>query len=468
MRSADRLFEAAEGDIMHAQPQELIASLQEQVRRYAEGQEAGVHPYDVAELLLQLREFDEERYLDILSQLPEELKAQVLIELPKPCHEEVIGHFTPAEIADLTNTLDTDDAAGLIRTIEEVDETVAGEVLQNLPASDRETLEALISYDWEEAGAYMQTELFEASVEEQIGDSVRRLKRLKAAKEVDNVYQVYVIGRDRTFLGSIPLEDLILLGPHVRYETLVAEGINTVAVGATENIKNVIEVAANYDMNVVPVIDDQGRLLGRITSDDIYDIIEERATGQLYNLAGVSDEAEQEESLLRIGQTRAVWLGINLVTAVAASVVIGFFDTTIHSLVALAVLMPIVASMGGNAGTQTLTVTVRQLALGDISRGDARDTVMKEVYLALMNGALFAAVIGVVAWLWFSLPLLGVVIAASMVINLFCAGFFGAVIPLLLQKLGIDPAVGSSVLLTTVTDIVGFFSFLGLASVILL
>ena len=227
-------------------------------------------------------------------------------------------------------------------------------------------------------------------------------------------------------------------------------------------------MASNYDLSVVPVVDDEGVLLGRITSDDIYDIIEERATGQLYNLAGVSEEAEQEESLLHIGRHRALWLGINLLTAIAASVVIGLFDATIESLVALAILMPIVASMGGNAGTQTLTVTVRQMALGEISGEDARETVLKEVYLALMNGMLFAALIGVIAWLWFSMPMLGVVIALAMVINLFSAGFFGTVIPLLLQKADIDPAVGSSVLLTTVTDIVGFFSFLGLASVILL
>jgi len=453
---------------MPAPSPDLIASLEAQIDRYQEGQEASVHPYDIAELLLQLRSEDEGSYLALLARLPETLRAQVLVELPKPCHEELIEHFTPEEIADLTNTLDTDDAAELIRSIEEVDETVAGEVLQNLPASDRETLETLIAYDWEEAGAYMQTELFSAYIDEQIGDSVRRLKRLKAAKELDNVYQVYVIDRDRTFLGSIPLEDLILLGPKVSYETLVAEGVNRVAVHAIDNIKTVVDIAENYDMNVIPVVDDRGRLLGRITSDDIYDIIEERATGQLYNLAGVNDAAEQEESLLRIGKTRAVWLGVNLVTAVCASAVIGLFDATIQSLVALAVLMPIVASMGGNAGTQTLTVTVRQMALGDISGGDARATVRKEVYLALMNGLLFATVIGLVAWVWFSMPMLGVVIAAAMVINLFSAGFFGALIPLLLQKMQIDPAVGSSVLLTTVTDIVGFFSFLGLASLILL
>ncbi len=447
---------------------ELIETLETSVRNYTENIETNVHPYDISELLMELRDHDESLYLEKLSQLPEELRALVLIELPKHCHEEVVEYFTPGEIADLTNILDTDDAAELIRNIEEVDEAVAGEVLQSLPEEDRQTLEALISYGDYEAGAYMQTELFSAFVDEQIGESIRRLKKLKAAKELDNVNQVYVISREQLFLGSIPLEDLILLGPKERYEELLKEGVNTVAVRATDDIHQVVETASNYDMNVVAVVDAEGRLLGRITSDDIYDIIEERATGQLYHLAGVSEEAEQVESLFHIGKHRAFWLGINLVTAIAASVVIGFFDATIQSLVALAVLMPIVASMGGNAGTQTLTVTVRQMALGDISGGDAKETIFKEVYLALMNGLIFAAVIGVVAALWFSMPMLGIVIALSMVINLFSAGFFGAVIPLLLKKAQIDPAIGSSVLLTTVTDIVGFFSFLGLASIILL
>ena len=449
-------------------PTELIEALQNNTRRYMEGFDTNVHPFEITELLLELRDYDEALYLDEMMRLPEELRALVLIELPKHCHEEVLERFTPGEIADLTHTLDTDDAAELIRNIEEVDVEIAGEVLQSLPAAERHTLEELIAYAEGEAGAYMQTELFSAYADEQIGDSIRRLKALKAAKELDNVYQVYVIDRKRKFLGSIPLEDLILLGPRERYEELLKEGVSTVAVKARDDIHDVVEVASNYDLTVVPVVDDEGILLGRITSDDIYDIIEERATGQLYNLAGVSEEAEQEESLFHIGRHRAFWLGINLVTAIAASAVIGLFDATIQSLVALAVLMPIVASMGGNAGTQTLTVTVRQMALGEIGGSDAKETILKEVYLALMNGLLFAAVIGIIAWIWFALPMLGVVIALSMVINLLSAGLFGSVIPLLLQKADIDPAVGSSVLLTTVTDIVGFFSFLGLASLILL
>ena len=447
---------------------ELIELLNTSVQNYNENTDTNIHPYDISEQLMELREHDESLYLDQLSKLPEELKALVLIELPKHCHEEVLEYFTPEEIAGLTNILDTDDAAELIRNFEEVDEVAADEVMQSLPEEDRETLQALISYGDYEAGAYMQTELFSASIDEQIGDSIRRLKALKAAKELDNINQVYVINEENLFLGSIPLEDLILLGPKERYSELIKEGVNSVSVKATDDIHDVVEIASNYDMGVIPVVDADDRLLGRITSDDIYDIIEERATGQLYHLAGVNEEAEQVESLFHIGKHRAFWLGINLITAIAASVVISMFDATLQSLVALAILMPIVASMGGNAGTQTLTVTVRQMALGDISGGDAKDTIFKEVYLALMNGLIFAVVIGTIAWIWFSLPLLGVVIALSMIINLFSAGFFGAVIPLLLKRADIDPAIGSSVLLTTVTDIVGFFSFLGLASVILL
>ncbi|KIM10158.1 MAG: magnesium transporter [Sulfuricurvum sp. PC08-66] len=446
----------------------LLQSLHDTIKRLNDGTDNTTHPYDVAEILLELRDEDEHLYLEVLNDLSPELRAQVIIELPSYCHEEIIEHFTPSQLADLTHTLDTDDAAELIRNIEDVDEDVAEELLQNLPEEDRHTLQALISYGDYEAGSYMQTELFYAHIDEKVGDSIRRLKQLKAAKELDSVYQVYVINHRNKFLGSILLEDLILIGPNVFYEELVKEGVNTIAVQATDDINEVVEIASNYDMNVVPVIDAKGNLIGRITADDIYDIIEERATGQLYHLAGVNEEAEQEESLLRIGRHRAVWLGVNLLTAIAASIVIGWFDTTLQSLVALAVLMPIVASMGGNAGTQTLTVTVRQMALGDISGDDAKETLQKEVLLALLNGTIFAVAMGLIAWFWFDRAMLGVVIGMAMVINLLAAGFFGALIPLLLKKASIDPAIGSSVLLTTVTDIVGFFSFLGLASIILL
>lgn len=452
---------------MKQTPDELIASLNKKVKHYSDGVNINLHPFDISELLLEIREEDEKLFIEELAKLPDELRALVMVELPRHCYEEIIENFTPNELAELTNTLDTDDAAELIRNIEDVDEDVAEEVLQSLPREDRQNLETLISYEDDEAGAYMQTELFMAFVDEQIGESIHRLKKQKAAKELDSVYQVYVVDRKNIFQGSIALEDLILLGPNMLYSQLI-ESANTITVNARDDIKDVIEIASNYDMSVIPVVDSYGYLLGRITSDDMYDIIEERATEQIYHLAGVNDEAEQEESLFHIGKHRAIWLAINLCTALSASVVIGLFDEALQSLVALAVLMPIVASMGGNAGTQALTVTVRQIALGEINDDDAKKTIKKEVLIALMNGAVFASAVGVVAWVWFAMPLLGMVIALSMVINILSAGFFGSLIPLLLQKADIDPAIGSSILLTAVTDIVGFFSFLGLASVILL
>lgn len=234
------------------------------------------------------------------------------------------------------------------------------------------------------------------------------------------------------------------------------------------DIKEAVNMFSNYSLNALAIIDDENSLVGRITHDEIREVIQEQDTKQLYSLAGVDNKAEEVESIYKIGKNRALWLSINLITAILASIVIGVFDATIQSLVALAVLMPIVASMGGNAGTQTLTVTVRQMALGAIEYEDAKKTIYKEVIISLANGLLFALVIGVVAYLWFKIPLLGFVIAASMIINLFSAGLFGALIPLVLEKLKIDPAIGSTVILTTVTDVVGFFSFLGLATLILL
>jgi magnesium transporter len=188
----------------------------------------------------------------------------------------------------------------------------------------------------------------------------------------------------------------------------------------------------------------------------------------MYLLAGVNDDAEEDEDIFKAGKARAIWLTVNLMTAIAASLVIGMFEETLQSLVALAILMPIVASMGGNAGTQSLTVVVRQLSICDIARYDAYRTIKKEVLISLVNGIIFAILIGIIASLWFDKGMLGVVIGLSMIINLLSAGFFGSMVPLLLKNMGVDPAIGSTVILTTVTDVVGFFSFLGLATIILL
>ncbi|QOY53479.1 magnesium transporter [Candidatus Sulfurimonas baltica] len=429
---------------------------------------SNIHPYDIAMSLLKLRELNSDEYVKVIKKIPHDLFAEVLSELPDYVQEETADLLSVKKLADIASKMDTDDAATLIQNISEENEEISQHILKTFNDEDKELIEQLIAYEEDEAGSYMQAELFSANITEHIGTAIKRLKYLKESGEVDNIWHVHLVNDKKKYIGSIGLEDLIIFEHELKFEDISLDKHRTFFVNHKTDIKDVVDMVTNYNLTSVPVVDNYGRLIGRITSDDIYDIIQETATEQIFNLAGVNDEAEQEENMFEIGKTRAIWLGLNLLTAIAASIVIGLFDTTIQSLVALAILMPIVASMGGNAGTQTLTVTVRQMALGDIEGADAKKTIIKEVLISLANGFIFATLIGIVSYFWFNIPMLGLVIAISMIINLVSAGFFGSIIPLVLQKAGVDPAIGSTVLLTTITDIVGFFSFLGLATLILL
>ena len=448
---------------------DLTIEIERRIKLYREGMDENAQAYEIAELLEEVRTENKSRFVEILKSLPEDLKAEVLSELSKNAQEDALEAIDVKELAEIIEEMDTDDAADIVQQIEEFDEEKAEEVLDEIDEEESKVLRELISYDEDEAGAYMQTELFKANINETVGDSIKRLKEMKSKGDLNSAYHVFIVDSKDRFLGMMPMEDLVLHGPNEVYRNIIdKEGVLTVAVHPQDPIDKVIELAGNYNMNVLPVTDEFDILLGRITADDIYDLMEKQATDQIYGMAGVQEESEESENIIEAGKSRAIWLGVNLLTAIAASVVIGFFDATIQSIVALAVLMPIVASMGGNAGTQSLTVTVRQLALGDIDPTEAKKVITKEVLLSLGNGLIYAVVMGLIAWVWFNMPMLGVVIALSMLINLLAAGFFGATIPLILKGLGIDPAVGSTVLLTTVTDIVGFFSFLGLATMILL
>ncbi len=447
--------------------EQLVNQLNKEIEEFKE-ESSTVHPYDISEQLLKLRDLDEDDYIKIVKKIPSTLFAEVLSEMPDYVQEEVSEYVSTKKLVAIASNMDTDDAADFIQNLSEEHEDVAQTILESFDDEDKELLEQLISYDEDEAGAHMQTELFSAKISENIGTAIKRLKELKEIGEINNIWHCHVTDENNKYLGSVGLEELIIFEHDLKFNDIPTDKFKTNNVSHKTNIKDVVDMVTNYNLSSVPVVDNKDRLIGRITSDDVYDIIQESATEQIYNMAGVNDEAEQEEDIYEIGKSRAFWLGINLITAIAASIVIGFFDATIQSLVALAVLMPIVASMGGNAGTQTLTVTVRQMALGDIEKEDAKKTIKKEVIISLANGLLFAMVIGIISYLWFKMPMLGVVIALSMIINLISAGFFGAVIPLVLQKANIDPAIGSTVLLTTVTDVVGFFSFLGLATLILL
>jgi magnesium transporter len=440
-----------------------------ELEKYIESHDISeMHPSEIANIL---KGMDDSEFSKAIKLVPKELVGDVALALPDRYFDDVVENLSVDELSQAISELESDDQLEFMQELEEVDENVASQVFETLDEEDKKEIETLQKYSEDEAGAYMQLEVFTAHEDEIVQDVIKRFAKLRKEHELENVQNLFIVDSNNKLRYTVGLDDLLIFDFSKTIKENIEqseESFEPLKVLDTEDINKVVELFKQYDVSVMPVVNKDGVLLGRITSDDIYDIINEQATEQMYNLAGVDDEAEEDEDVVKAGKTRAYWLGINLLTAIAASLVIGLFEDTINSMVALAVLMPIVASMGGNAGTQTLTVVVRQLALGEISQGDAFRIIRKEIAISLMNGLLFAVVMGIIAWMWFDKPMLGVVIGLSMVINLFMAGFFGAVIPLILKWLKIDPAIGSTVILTTVTDVVGFFSFLGLAKMILL
>lgn len=439
------------------------------LKDYLNSHEASeIHPSDIARIIKNL---SDEEFGEAIKLVPKDIVGDVALALPDRLFDDVVESLSVDELSHAVAELESDDQLEFMQELEEVDENVASEVFKTLDHQDKKEIEKLQAYREDEAGAYMQLEVFTAKKDEVVQDVIKRFAKLRKENELENVQNLFVTDESNKLLYSIGLDDLLIFDFAKTIEENIAqsdENFEQKSAIDRENIKDVVHYFEEYDLSVMPVTNEYGVLVGRITSDDIYDIINEHATEQMYNLAGVNDDAEEDEDVLKAGKNRAIWLGLNLVTAIMASLVIGVFSDTLESMVALAVLMPIVASMGGNAGTQSLTVVVRQLALGDITSKDAKRAIKKEVLISLLNGGIFAVVIGFIAYIWFNIPLLGLVIALSMVINLFMAGFFGATIPLMLKKLDVDPAIGSTVILTTVTDVVGFFSFLGLATWILL
>ena len=427
-----------------------------------------LHPSEIANLL---KDMDGKSFDEAVQFIPKELIADVALELPDRYFEDVVESFTPKELADSVAVLESDDQTDFMQELEEVDDSIAKEVFEQLHIDDQADILHLKQYDEDEAGAYMQTEVYAANLQDTVHDVIKEFAKLRKKDELENVTYLFVTDEKNILRYGIGLDNLLVFDFDKTLEENIEENpekYKPVRGNNHDDIQDIVQKFQEYDLSSMPIVDYNGALLGRITSDDIYDVINEQATDQMYNLAGVNDDAEDDEGIFNAGKSRAIWLSINLITAIAASLVIGLFEETLQSIVALAILMPIVASMGGNAGTQSLTVVVRQLALGDIAKHDAYRTIKKEVILSLANGLVFAIIMGIIASLWFDKGLLGVVIGLSMIINLFMAGFIGSMVPLLLKRMDIDPAIGSTVILTTVTDVVGFFSFLGLATIILL
>lgn len=389
-----------------------------------------------------------------------EMEGDVLSYVQDAVRAGLLEHMEPSQVAAATEGLDTDDVADILQ---DLPDAVVDEVLRSMDAQDRRRLATVMSYPEDTAGGLMDLDTITVRSDVNI-DVVLRYLRLKGELP-EHTDKVMVVDRNNVYQGVLPLTDVLTRDPASAVREVMDE--KTLAIAADTPSREVALLFEQRDLVSAPVVDDQGHLIGRITVDDVVDVIREQSDHSFMAQAGLDEEDDMFAPVMLSARRRAIWLGINLVTAFIAAWVIGRFEATLQKLVALAILMPVVASMGGIAGSQTLTIVIRGLALGQLGSANARSLMYKEIGVAALNGTLWAAVVGVVAALWFEDRALGVVIGVAMAINLLVAALAGALIPLVLKRLQIDPAIAGGVVLTTVTDVIGFVAFLGIATIFL-
>ncbi|MGJ4729638.1 magnesium transporter [Luteimonas sp. SDU101] len=386
---------------------------------------------------------------------------EVLVHVGDEVRESLIADMDQDELVAAVEDLDIDDLADLV---EDLPGAVIDELLRSMDRDNRERLEQVLSYPEDTAGRLMNPEVVTVRADTTV-DVVLRFLRLRGELP-EHTDHLYVVNRRHQLIGWVALQDLVTRDPGTPINQLIDDELESLHVETSA--EQVARQFSDNDWVSAPVVDDGNVLLGRITIDDVVDIIREQAEHQALGAAGLDEDEDLFSPIRRAVRGRVVWLGINLLTAFLAAAVIGQFDATIEQVVALAVLMPIVAGIGGNAAVQVLTLMVRGLALGQVGSSNARILLWKELRVALINGLLIGALVGVVALLWFGSWPLSLVIGAALVINFCSAALAGVLLPLLLKRMRIDPAVAGTVVVTAVTDVMGFFSFLGLATVILL
>jgi magnesium transporter len=389
-----------------------------------------------------------------------EISGEVLQELSDEIQLEFLDEMDSTEVASLTEGLDVDD---IVDILQQLPDRVIPEVLQAMSIQDRQRVESVLTYDEDTAGGLMDTEVITVRPDITVDVVLRYLRRFEEIPEITD--NLFVVNRNDKFLGNLPLSMLLTSAPTTTVREVMNTEVRAIPVDLIDT--EVSQLFKRYDLVSAPVIDDENRLVGRITIDDVLDVIVEDADHSLLAMAGLSDTEDTFSSIAKTVPRRAVWLGVNLLTALLASTAISLFENTLDKLVALAILMPIVASMGGVAGSQTLTVVIRGMALGQIERGNINWLVSKEFATGALNGLLYALIVGCVVSLWFQDATMALIIGLAMAINLMAAALSGTLLPILLKSIDIDPALAGTVILTTITDIVGFISFLGLATIFL-
>ncbi len=416
----------------------------------------GMSPGEIAMLI----ESSPPRERNLLWQLiPVEEEGEVLLYLNDEIAAHFLRHRDTEEIISAVEGFEADDFADLLQ---ELPETVMRRVLESLDDQNRHRIETILSYSEDEAGGLMSTDIITIRPDITLDVVLRYLRRHETLP--DSTDTLYAVDRAGKLVGALSLTSLLTKDPGISVREAMDTDADAILVDTPT--KEVALAFEREDLVTAPVVDENGLLLGRITVDDVLDVIREEADHSLMGMAGLDDYEDTFAPVWKTTRRRAVWLGINLLTAFLASGVIGLFEGTLEKVVALAILMPIVASMGGIAGNQTLTLVIRGMALGQVGSANARWLLNKEMAVGFLNGVMWSLVVGVVASTWFQDPLLGLVLGAAMIINLLVAAAAGASLPLFLKKIGIDPALSGGVILTTITDVVGFCSFLGLATVL--
>ncbi len=411
-----------------------------------------LHEADLGDLIEALSRDEQTR---LVAMLGGEFDFTALTEIDEALRVRLLEAMPPEAVAEGVRDLESDDAVSIL---EDLDDPEKEAILEQLPVAEQMPIRRALDYPEDSAGRLIQSDFIAVPTFWTVGQTIDYMR--EAEDLPDEFYEIYVIDPGFRLVGSVPLDRILRTGRPRKIIDITNE--ETYRIAADDDQEEVARLFERYNLLSAAVTDDAGRLVGVITIDDIVDVIQEEAEEDIMRLGGVGDE-EISDRVVDTARSRFTWLFVNLITAVLASLVIGLFDATIEQMVALAVLMPIVASMGGNAGTQTMTVAVRALATRDLDTHNFGRVVGREVLVSVINGAALAVIVGIVAYGWFGSVDLGLVIALAMVINLLFAGLSGILIPVGLEKLDIDPAIASSVFVTTVTDVIGFFAFLGLS-----
>ncbi|MGO2131416.1 MAG: magnesium transporter [Halomonas sp.] len=414
-----------------------------------------------AEIALLLESLPASERTRLWEQVPPEVDGEVLLHVHDEVRSTLLKDMEPSEIVAATAGLDTSDLAELF---EDLPQQVAEDMLLSMNALQRSRLEETLAFEDGSAGRLLRTDAIVIRPDVTL-ETVQRFLRWKDVVP-DNIDRLMVVDRSGKFMGILSLSQLVTSDPEMAVAELMNSEVDIIQ--GTMKARDVATLFETHDLISAPVVDDDGILIGRIVIDDMVDVMLEESEQALMSMAGLDEEEDLFAPVFSSAKRRAIWLGINLLTAFLAAWVIGRFEDVLSKVVALAVLMPIVASMGGIAGSQTLTLAIRGMALGQISRTNRGWLLRKEVGIAALNGVLWSLVVAGLAMLWFDSLAIGAILAAALVINMLAAGFAGIVVPLTLKRMGADPALSGSVVLTTVTDVIGFMSFLGLSTIFLL